>query len=29
MNASLYVVDSEEELGNSISKIITMEALKR
>jgi hypothetical protein len=26
---SLYVVNNEEELGNHISKIITMEALKR
>ena len=29
MDASLYVVNGEEELGNHISKIITMEALKR
>ena len=29
MDTSLYVVGSEDELGNSISKIITMEALKR
>ena len=29
MDTSLYVVNGEEELGNHISKIITMEALKR
>ena len=29
METSLYVVNGEEELGNHISKIITMEALKR
>jgi len=29
VDTSLYVVNSEEELGNHISKIITMEALKR
>jgi len=29
MNCSLYVVNDEQELGNHISKIITMEALKR
>ena len=29
VDTSLYVVNSEEELGDSISKIITMEALKR
>ena len=29
MDTSLYVVNGEEELGNNISKIITMEALKR
>jgi|LauGreDrversion4_2_1035121.scaffolds.fasta_scaffold15495_9 hypothetical protein len=29
MDNALYVVNNEEELGNSISKIITMEALKR
>ena len=29
MDTSLYVVNDEEELGNNISKIITMEALKR
>ena len=29
MDTSLYVVNSEEELGNHISKIITLEALKR
>jgi hypothetical protein len=29
MDTSLYVVNDEEELGNHISKIITMEALKR
>jgi hypothetical protein len=29
VDTSLYVVNDEEELGNHISKIITMEALKR
>ena len=29
MDTSLYVVNGEEELGSHISKIITMEALKR
>ena len=29
MDTSLYVVNGEEELGNHLSKIITMEALKR
>ena len=29
VDTSLYVVNDEQELGNSISKIITMEALKR
>ena len=29
VETSLYVVNDEEELGNHISKIITMEALKR
>jgi hypothetical protein len=29
MDTSLYVVNGEEELGNQISRIITMEALKR
>ena len=29
MDTSLYVVNGEEELGNHISRIITMEALKR
>jgi hypothetical protein len=29
VDTSLYVVNSEEELGNHISRIITMEALKR
>ena len=29
VNCSLYVVNDEQELGNHISKIITMEALKR
>ena len=29
MDTALYVVNDEEELGNNISKIITMEALKR
>jgi hypothetical protein len=29
VDTSLYVVNDEMELGNSVSKIITMEALKR
>jgi hypothetical protein len=29
MNANLYVVNDEHELGKHISQIITMEALKR
>lgn len=29
IDTSLYVVNNEEELGKSISQIITMEALKR
>ena len=29
LETSLYVVNSEEELGKNISQIITMEALKR
>lgn len=29
VDTSLYVFNDEQELGNSISKIITMEALKR
>lgn len=29
LTTSLYVVNGEEELGNNISQIITMEALKR
>lgn len=29
LDTALYVVNGEEELGNSISQIITMEALKR
>jgi len=29
VDTSLYVVNGEEELGSHISKIITMEALKR
>lgn len=29
METSLYVINGEEELGNHISRIITMEALKR
>ena len=29
VHTSLYVVSGEEELGNNISQIITMEALKR
>ena len=29
VDTSLYVVNGEEELGDHISKIITMEALKR
>ena len=29
VETSLYVVNDEQELGNHISKIITMEALKR
>ena len=29
VDTSLYVVNDEQELGNHISKIITMEALKR
>jgi hypothetical protein len=29
MDTSLYVINGEEELGNQISRIITMEALKR
>ena len=29
VDSNLYVVNDEQELGNSVSKIITMEALKR
>ena len=29
VDSSLYVVNDEQQLGDSISKIITMEALKR
>jgi hypothetical protein len=29
MDTSLYVINGEEELGNHISRIITMEALRR
>lgn len=29
MDTSLYVINNEEELGDNISKIITMEALRR
>ena len=29
INTSLYVVNGEQELGEHVSKIITMEALKR
>ena len=29
VDTSLYVINGEEELGNHISRIITMEALKR